>query len=366
MNIRFRAGALILSLALFLGACAGGTPETVAATAAPETQPPVTEAFAAEQTQPSETQPSETQPPEPERFVLTFAGDCTLGGSASTEYAPQGFFKTIGEDYGYPFRGVLDYFSGDDLTLVNLEGPLCPRGSYAVKKHVFRGPPEYVNILTQNSVEAVTIANNHSMDYLAKGYEATKENLEAAGVSYVEQDNTCLVTTASGLKVGLYGMVYYCLDVEKMTAGIEALRQEGAEIIVVLPHWGGEYTYHPTQQQKDVGHAAIDAGADLVIGSHPHVLQDREDYGGGVIFYSLGNFSFGGNSNPRDFDSVVVQQEVIREPDGEVHLGQTTVIPVCISSITGRNDFQPTPYAPDDPGYERTLAKLDGDWPWSR
>ena len=86
-------------------------------------QPPVTEAFAAEQTQPSETQPPETQPPEPERFVLTFAGDCTLGGSASTEYAPQGFFKTIGEDYGYPFRGVLDYFSGDDLTLVSSPRP---------------------------------------------------------------------------------------------------------------------------------------------------------------------------------------------------------------------------------------------------
>ena len=140
---------------------------------------------------------------------------------------------------------------------------------------------------------------------------------------------------------------------------LEALREQGVDLIIFAPHWGVEGTYHPTEEQKQVGHAAIDAGADIVFGSHPHVLQPIEEYGGGIIFYSLGNFSFGGNGAPKDYDTALVQQEVIRDAEGTVRLGQLTIVPASVSSVAGRNNFQPTPYEPGTEEYNRVLSKLD-------
>lgn len=314
-----------------------------------------------QKTAPAETEPTETEA-QPETFLLTFAGDCTLGSNPKNAYADFGFLKTVGEDYGHPFRNVLTYFENDDFTMVNLEGALCDSGNPVKKKHTFRGPTAYTAILTENSVEAVTVANNHSMDYGPKGYASTIEALNSAGVPYVERDSTTLVTTESGLTIGLYGMVYYKLDVEKMVQGITELKEQGAELIIVAPHWGVEGTYRPTAQQTEVGHAAIDAGANIVFGTHPHVLQPIENYNGGVIYYSLGNFSFGGNGKPDDFDTALLQQEVIRQPDGSVTLGELTRIPACVSSVDGRNNYQPTPLAQDSKAYGRVLSKLDGSF----
>lgn len=304
----------------------------------------------------------QTTEPQPERFTLTFAGDCTLGSNPVNFYAGQGFIKTVGEDYGYPFRNVGDYFTGDDFTMVNLEGPLCDEGNPVQKKHTFHGPAAYTQILTQGSVEAVTIANNHMLDYGEKGYASTVEALDGAGIPYVERDGSRLVKTQSGLTIGLYGMVYYKLDVEDMMEEIRKLREQGAEIVIVAAHWGTEHTYRPTEEQVQVGHAAIDGGADIVFGSHPHVLQPIEEYGDGVIYYSLGNFSFGGNGDPSDYDTALLQQEVLRWPDGRVELGELTRIPACVSSVSGRNNFQPTPMEPGRAEYDRVLSKLDGSF----
>ena len=165
----------------------------------------------------------------------------------------------------------------------------------------------------------------------------------------------------NGLTIGLYGMVYYKLDVEDMTREIAALREAGCDLVIVAPHWGAEGSYHPTQEQIDVGHAAIDSGADIVWGSHPHVLQPIEEYGGGIIYYSLGNFVFGGNLYPKDLDSALLQQEIIRDEEG-VRLGQLTVVPVSVSSMETRNNFQPTPYGPGTEQYNRVMSKLDGSF----
>ena len=358
MKDRFLWGGVLL--AALLTGCAHDAPEPTAAPTTAQTQAATLPPTQAE-TLPPETLPAETQPTE-ERFLLTFAGDCTLGSNPTNYYADYGFIKTVGDDYAYPFANVIDYFTGDEFTMVNLEGPLCDTGYPVQKKHVFHGPTAYVKCLTENSVEAVTIANNHSMDYGASGYAATVDTLEAAGVPYVERDSTAVITTRSGLTIGLYAAVYYKLDVEDMTAQIGAMRQQGVDLIIFAPHWGTEGTYHPTKEQEQVGHAAIDAGADIVFGSHPHVLQPIEEYGGGIIFYSLGNFSFGGNGAPEDYDTALVQQEVIRDADGTVHLGQLTVVPASVSSITGRNNFQPTPYEPGTEEYDRVLSKLDGSF----
>lgn len=346
--------AFLLIVGILLTACAQENPETVPATELTV----ATEAATVPTTEPT-TQPAETEPQE-ERFLLTFAGDCTLGSNPVNYYAGYGFIKTVGEDYGYPFRNVIDYFENDEFTMINLEGPLTDEGSPVQKKHTFRGPTAYVRILTENSVEAVSIANNHTLDYGQSGYDATVATLNAADIPFVERDSSAVITTRNGLTIGVYGAVYYNLDVEDMTAEIADLKAQGCDLILFAPHWGTEGSYKPTAEQVEVGHAAIDAGADIVYGSHPHVLQPIEEYNGGILYYSLGNFSFGGNGYPQDLDTALLQQEVIRDAEGNVTLGELHIVPCNVSSVAGRSNYQPTPYAEGSEEYDRVLAKLDG------
>ena len=114
--------------------------------------------------------------------------------------------------------------------------------------------------------------------------------------------------------------------------------------------------------QWKAAYKAIDAGVDIVYGHHPHVLQKIEEYNGGYIFYSLGNFCFGGNQSPTDMDTAMMQIDVIRDLDGNVTMGELTIIPCCISSISGSNNYQPTPYREGTEGYERVMQKLSGTW----
>lgn len=354
--------AILLAAVLIFGAAwfldngpTGEIPEI------PETQPWTTAATAPETlpqvpSVPETTAAVETEP-EDQRFLLTFVGDCTLGCRDSHSYMNFGFTKTIGEDYGFPFRYVLDYFAQDEMTFINLEGTFCDTGNPVQKAHTFRGPTSYINILTENSVEAVTLANNHSMDYGQSGYDSTKAVLESAGIPYAERDSSTIITTENGLTIGIYGAVYYLMDTEVITAAIRDLREQ-ADIVIFAPHWGFEKNPNYNETQEALAHAVIDAGADLIWGSHPHVLQSIEDYNGGKIFYSLGNFSFGGNIYPEDYDSALIQQEVIRSADGTVSLGETIVVPVRISSIPDRNNFQPVPYEEGSEDYVRVLKKL--------
>ena len=360
--------AVLAAELIFLGVMTLYKPET-----APETVPTVTEEAATELTgapteipttepeataAPTETEPVETEPQEI-RYVLTFAGDCTLAADPGNYNSPHGFIKTIGEDYGYPFRNVLQYFEQDDFTIINLESVLADSGAAASKLFNFRGPVEYTQIMTSSSVEAVTLANNHTMDYGKAGYESTTQALTGAGIAFVEEDKTAIITTESGLVIGLYADAFTFSE-DDIQKNVTALRNQGAEIVICAFHWGTEGSYRPTADQKKFAHAAIDAGADVVYGHHPHVLQPMELYGDGIIFYSLGNFSFGGNHFPRDLDSALVQLEVIRDAQGNISMGMVTLIPVSISSMPVQNNFQPTPYEEGSEEFDRTISKLDG------
>ena len=345
---------LVLAVLLLAGCAAGDTP---AAVTTASTEPPVITL-----TEPATEPASESTEPPEVRYTFTFAGDCTFGCLPRHESAGYAFPMTVGEDYGYPFRNVLEYFQKDDFSMVNLEGVLGNKGRRAGKRYEFRGDGAYVQILTENSVEAVTLANNHSRDYGKEGYAETKAILEEAEVAYVEANNSLLLTLDKGLTVGIYATTYNGLDEEALITGIQELKEQGAELVIYAPHWGRENTFQPNSEQIRLGRAAIDAGADIVFGTHPHVLQPIEEYGDGVIFYSLGNFSFGGNMYPKDYDTAILQQEVIHLADGTVTLGERTIIPCSISSIPKRNNYQPTPYEPGTAAYDRVLSKLDGSY----
>lgn len=347
--------AWLLTLALLLTGCGK---RDQAAEQIPETAPVMEETAAGPLEVPA-TLP--TEPPE-QRLVFTFAGDCTLGCHKEHTRAGYGFLMTVGENYDHPFQNVKTWFENDDFTMVNLEGVLGDQGYPAGKRYAFRGPASYVNILTRNSVEAVSLANNHTLDYGEAGYAETRRLLEEAGVPFVEQNSSTVVTLENGVTVGIYGTVYNSIDREAMVAGIQDLKDQGVDLIIYAPHWGTEHSFRATDEQVELGHAAIDAGAHIVYGCHPHVLQPIEEYGGGVIYYSLGNFSFGGNIYPADYDTALVRQEIILSGDGTVALGDRTIVPCSISSIENRNNYQPTPYEVDSEEYNRVLSKLDGTY----
>lgn len=161
-----------------------------------------------------------------------------------------------------------------------------------------------------------------------------------------------------GVKVALVGTYELAEGAgikDEMMSNINAAKEAGAQIIVVFFHWGTERETVPDSVQMELGHAAIDAGATLVVGSHPHVIQGMENYNGHTIVYSLGNFCFGGNKNPSDKDCMIVQQTfTVRGND--VTIDNTNVIPCSISSVSSRNNYQPTPATGNEK--ERIEAKI--------
>ena len=347
---------ILFAICILLLLC--GCKKEIPVETVPTTVPTEPTVVTTEATEPPTTAP--TEPPE-EHFVLTFVGDCTFGTMPRHKEAAGGFHKVMNGDYSYPFKNVLPYFENDDFTMINLEGVLGEEGYPANKMFVFRGPADYTNIMTQNSVEAVTLANNHSLDYGRAGYDKTKALLDEAGIAYVEKDCSSIMTTQSGLTVGMYAATF-TVDLEDMKAEVASLQEQGAEVIVLTIHWGKEGYYYPITDQVRYAHEAIDAGVDIVVGHHPHVLQHMEEYNDGVIFYSLGNFCFGGNIEPPDLDTVVVQQEFIRDAEGNITRGELTMIPASISSIPKVNNYQPTPYEEGSEEYQRAMDKLNGLW----
>ena len=294
-------------------------------------------------------------------YTLSFAGDCTLGGMYEYNGAESSFVSVVGDNYDYPFEYSLPYFGNDDFTMVNLEGVLSDSGSPADKMFRFIGPSRFAKILTAGDIEAVNLANNHTYDFGTEGYNNTMAALDSEGISYLGDEESILYTTDSGLKLGIYTSKFY-IDVGAMERDIAALKENGAEIIIVCFHGGDEGVYRPNYDQTYYLRAAIDAGANIVYGHHSHTLQPVEEYNGGVIYYSLGNFAFGGNGNPRDKDSAIIQQKIIRDSDGNIRLGETVLIPFSISSTDGTNDYRPKPYEKGSEGYERCIAKLKGTY----
>jgi poly-gamma-glutamate synthesis protein (capsule biosynthesis protein) len=210
-------------------------------------------------------------------------------------------------------------------------------------------------------VECVSLANNHTMDLGQKAYDTTRTVLQEAGVAFAGDWETTLVETERGLKIGVLCVSFY-IERDTMANRIADLKEQGAQIVIVSFHWGIEGTYHHTYDQTSYAYDAIDAGANIVFGHHPHVLQEIEAYNGGMIYYSLGNFAFGGNDCPKDFDTAFISQEVIVDVDGTVSLGTCTPVPCCISPFDNTNKYQPTPAEEGSARYERVMDKLSGNY----
>jgi len=293
-------------------------------------------------------------------ITISAAGDVTLGRDLSFGYEKT-FDQELelqGNDYGYFFRNVKDIFAADDLTIVNLETTLTTATKMAEKKYRFKADPSYVEILKEGDIEVVSIANNHTLDYLDKGYEDTLSTLETAEVGYFGFEHS-YITDIRGIKIGILGYTYWETSKkqkEKIKKAIADLRKEGADIVIVMYHWGIERDYEQYSSQQDLARFSIDNGADLILGSHPHVVQGIEEYNGKYIVYSLGNFSFGGNKNPDDKDTMIVVHK-FNFKNNELISQENEVIPCSISSVNERNNYQPTPLEGEEKA--RVMEKIE-------
>ena len=277
--------------------------------------------------------------------TVSAVGDCTLGTDESFNTSTSFNAYEAMNGTSYFFQNVRSILEADDATFANFEGTLTTETARESKEYAFKGDPSYTQILTDGSIDVVTLANNHSSDYGAKSLTDTEEALDAAGIDYCIGDKIA-VKEVNGIPTAFIG-VYVLNDgmarEEQVKQTIAAAKQQGAKLVIVAFHWGTEKAAEPDETQKSLAHTAIDCGADLVVGHHPHVLQAIEYYKGKYIAYSLGNFCFGGNSAPSDMDTMIFQQTFTIEK-GEVQAAAAaTVVPCSISSTAGYNDYQPTP-----------------------
>lgn len=256
----------------------------------------------------TEAAPPETQAP-PEKIKLLFAGDVYLSDHVLNAYNKGGGISgVLDQEY-------LDHIASADIFMVNQEFPFSSRGTAADKTYTFRLPPEKISMFQEMGIDMVTLANNHTLDFGRDALEDSCLTLDQAGIRYVGAGNDLNrakqleIMEVQGKKIGFLGAsrvvpfgdwtatesrsgLFLTYDPAQLLEEIEKAREQ-CDYLVVYVHWGIERNEKPETYQKNMGRQYIDAGADLVIGSHPHVLQGIEYYNGKPIFYSMGNFVFG-------------------------------------------------------------------------
>lgn len=290
-------------------------------------------------------------------LTLTAVGDCTFATDDNAD--PDLGFVTYAEEYGtdYFFKNVRQLFSEDDVTLVNFEGAMSDKDSRADKTFAFRGDPSYVNILTSSSVEAANLANNHSLDYGETALADTQNILESNGIITCRGADNVTVGQINGITVGFVGINYLNDQMKtELQSAIKMAKDAGAELVILSIHWGIEKENEADEEQIAAAHTAIDCGADVVIGTHPHVLQGIEKYNGRYICYSLGNFSFGGNNSPSDMDTMIFRETFTFNSEGLVDDDNIMIYPARISSHEGYNDY--CPKLADGDYYDRIVRRV--------
>ncbi len=276
-------------------------------------------------------------------ITLTFGGDCVLASDIK-DRKDQLSFEAAVEEKGMDWflSGVLSAFEDDDLSMINLECVLADdKTGYKKRQHNFRGLPEYTEILKKGSIEAVNIANNHHLDYSYQGKKSTRRALENAGIRYSGYGYFDIYEKHD-IRIGFGGMreTIYLQNPRNMHEEIKKLKESGCNYIVYSLHFGKEYEENHNELQEKMAREAIDSGADLVVGTHTHVVQGIERYNNGLIIYSLGNLVFGGNLNLEEFDAIIARVE-LSFSGYKLTNTELKIIPIHTSGSREINDFRP-------------------------
>jgi poly-gamma-glutamate capsule biosynthesis protein CapA/YwtB (metallophosphatase superfamily) len=228
---------------------------------------------------------------------LVFAGDLAMVDGLAANMVARLAGKPTPPGVGprFPFDHVYDVLASADLAIGNLECVVSTKGTVDTWHNPFRAPLETTRVLRDASFDLVSLANNHSLDFGAAGYDDMRKNLEQGGLPHFghgfrkldRQDP--VIMEKNGLRIGFLG--YEDIPTKKAVDDVLAARPK-VDLLVVMNHWGFEGDPNPIPLQRTLGRAQLDAGADLVVGTHAHVLQPTELYKGKLLAYGLGNFAF--------------------------------------------------------------------------
>ncbi|MGV8983577.1 CapA family protein [Clostridium sp.] len=277
--------------------------------------------------------------------LLSAVGDCTIGTDSKFDYATSlpAMVSNSNKDFSYYFENVHSIFSSDDVTIANLETTFTDSTDKAEKQFNFKASGDFAKSLTLGSIEGVNLSNNHIYDYKEKGFKDTKLALQKEKVNYFGEGSKW-TPQIKGQTLGFLGYRGWSLD-QSFLNGVKKDIMElkkTSSVVIINFHWGNENQYYPIDAQKQLAHFAIDNGADIILGHHPHVIQGIEQYKNRIIAYSLGNFCFGGNSNPKDKTTFIFQSNLKFTSNKLTAIG-VRVIPCSISSVDYKNDYRPTP-----------------------
>ncbi|MEB3100267.1 CapA family protein [Ferviditalea candida] len=269
---------------------------------------------------------------------LALVGDVLLGSKVGNLLKQNG--------YDYPYEFVRPYLQKPDLTVANLETPVTAGGAPQEKEYVYRTSPQALPALAEAGFDLVNLANNHVLDYGQQGLLDTFDHLDAAQIGFFGAGRdageafAAKYVEVNGVKLAFLGFsnvvpdgswkagsghpgVADSYDYRKPVAAIQEAKKR-ADLVIVFNHWGKDRTYQPEKYQAELAHRFVDAGADLVVGSHPHVLQGFEQYGGKWIVYSLGNFIFTTNNHPETWETMILQADC--RQNGECRLKAVPVL----------------------------------------
>lgn len=270
--------------------------------------------------------PSPTSKPSNKTVTLSFVGDVIFAGHVQERLEQQGYY--------YPYKPVQAYLDAD-IQVANMETPVTTIGNQQWKEYTYQSTPKALPAFRKAGFDVVTLANNHSMDYGVTGLLDTMKNLKANHIQYTGAGKTAdeayapVIVERKGVKIAFVGLSHVIPNASwkaqnkssmnpngvvglahlyDMPAALNAVKKANqmADLVVVLPHWGVERVMAPNDSQTMMAHALVDAGADLIVGSHPHVAQAVEQYKGKWIAYSLGNFLFTTSSHASTWKSVIL------------------------------------------------------------
>lgn len=253
-----------------------------------------------------------------EEIIVNAVGDIMLAGRWASVLKSKG--------YEHPFAAVKSELAGGDINIANMESPIATGGrEYTGKQFRFRAEPAVAKAVRAAGFNLVTLANNHSMDFGGEALAETLQHLDSAGIAWIgagenlDEARKMALYTIKGKKVAFLG---YSLTqpieffagktrsgttpgYEKIVTTDVASARRQADYVIVSFHWGREASTTVQEYQRKAAHSAIDAGADAIIGHHPHILQGIERYKQGIIFYSLGNFTFASKSTTADVSAMI-------------------------------------------------------------
>ncbi len=281
--------------------------------------------------------------PEIKTVTISAVGDCTIGWDPRYGYETR-YDKYLDDnngDYGYYFAKVKDLFSKDDLTIANLECVFTNSKNLVPKEFNLSSPPEFKEVLPKGNIDIVSFANNHTHDYGEEGYQDTLNTLDSINMPYYGYDKY-LIKEVNGIKIGFFALLDIdCKNYNDIDTALSYLKEQNCDLIICSMHWGIEGDYKQSNAQVEMGHYLIDNGVDLVLGSHPHRIQGIEKYNDRFIVYSMANFTFGGNQNPNDKDTLIFQ-ETFTFKDGKLILDDNIkIIPASQSGVSYTNNYQP-------------------------